>query len=342
MSETTNQIEPRTMAALTQSRYGAPEEVLSLQIVPVPDVGDEDVLIEVEASSINPADWHGVRGEPLIARVVIGLRSPSANSPGCDVAGVAAQVGRAVDGVKVGDRVIGYPPEKRRGGFAASAVVPADSVAILPNDVQSAHGACLPLAGGTALHAVRDHAQISSGQRVLIVGASGGVGSIAVQLAKHFGAHVTGVCSGRNVEFVRQLGADVVIDYTATNYASVPEGGAGYDSILQIGGTMPASQLRQALTTEGRLVVMGGDGGGRWLGAVGRIMRGVFSSPFGRGRIVTMNAVPTKADLETLLSLVSEGALRIYIDKTVPLSEVPDAIRQIETAHTRGKISVAI
>lgn len=342
MSESIHQTKPQTMVALTQSRYGAPEAVLSLQTVPVPEIGSDDVLVAVEASSINPADWHGVRGEPLIARVVLGLRTPSAVCPGCDVAGVVAQVGRNVEGIKVGDRVVGYTPEKHRGGFAPLAAVPMTNIALIPDGVDVPAAACLPLAGATALHALRDHAKIESGQRVMIVGASGGVGSLALQIAKHYGAEVTGVCSSRNVAWVQDLGADAVIDYTTTEYVVAPDGTDGYDAIIQVGGSMPASRLRRALTPTGHLVLVSGDGGGRWFGPIGRIVRGVAMSAFGRGRVITMNAVPTSEDLEFLVSLVSDGSLHVNIDKTVPLAAVPEAIGELETGHTRGKISVAI
>lgn len=342
MSESMNQTGPQTMVALAHSRYGAPEDVLSLQTVPVPEIANDGVLIAVEAGSINPADWHGVRGEPLLARVVLGLLAPSATCPGSDVAGVVTQVGPEVRSVRVGDRVVGYTPEKSRGGFAELAAVPVTSIALVPDNVDAADAACLPLAGATALQAVRDHALLSSGQRVMIVGASGGVGSLAVQIAKHFGADVTGVCSTPNVALIRELGADAVIDYTSAEYTVRPNGTDGYDLIIQAGGSMPASQLRRALTPTGRLVVVSGDGGGRWFGPIGRIARGVGLSSFGRGRVVTMNAVPTTDDLEFLVGLVSDGLLRVHIDRTVSLAAVPEAISEVELGHTRGKISVRI
>lgn len=331
-----------TMSAVTQHRYGPPETVLVVESVDKPSISPDELLIRVEASSINPADWHGIRGEPLVARVVIGLRAPSYTSPGCDVAGVVERVGASVAGFSPGDRVVGYTPDKQRGGFAEFAAVPQDSVGLIPDGVAATDAACLPMAGGTALQAIRDHAQVSPGQRVMIVGASGGVGSLAVQIAKVLGAHVTGVCSGRNVEFVRGLGADEVIDYASSDYSIVPDGGDSFDSIIQLGGSMPASKLRKALTSDGRLVVASGDGGGRLFGPVGRILRSVASSPFGRGKVLTMNAVPTTDDLEYLVGLVEAGDLRVPISTTVTLAEVPAAIRDIETAHTRGKISVMI
>lgn len=332
----------KTMSAVTQDTYGPPEDVLAVETCPLPSIGDDELLVSIEASSINPADWHSVRGEPLVARVAIGLGAPAFDSPGCDAAGIVEQVGNSVTGFSIGDLVLGYPPEKRRGGFAEYAAVPASNAALIPESVSFAEAACLPLAGGTALQAVRDHAVVESGQRVMVVGASGGVGSFAVQIAKTLGAHVTGVCSGRNVEFVRGLGADEVIDYVSSDYSIVDSDGEFFDAILQLGGTMPASQLRKALKPDGLLVMASGDGGGRLFGPIGRIVRGLASSAFGRGRVMTMNAVPTGPDLAYLVGLVASGEIRVPIEKSVTLAEVPNAIREIESAHTTGKISVVI
>lgn len=330
------------MSAVTQHIYGPPESVLAVEEVAVPSIATDELLIASEASSINPADWHSVRGEPLVARVSIGLRAPAFDSPGCDVAGVVEQVGDSVSGFSVGDRVLGYPPEKRRGGFAEYAAISASNAALIPERLSFAEAACLPLAGGTALQALRDHARVEPGQRVMVVGASGGVGSFAVQIAKTLGADVAGVCSGRNVEFVEDLGADEVIDYVSSDYSIVADEGELFDAILQLGGTMPTSQLRKALTPDGRLIMAGGDGGGRLFGPIGRIVGGLASSAFGRGHVTMMNAEPTTTDLDYLADLVASGALRVPIEKSVTLAEVPNAIREIETAHTRGKISVVI
>ena len=341
-TERMGDVSNKTMTAVRQEGYGSPTEVLSVEQLPVPEVDADEVLVSVEASSVNPADWHGVRGEPLVVRAVIGVGSPSYEVPGCDIAGVVERVGSDVTSVRVGDRVLGYPPEKARGGFAEVVAIPESNIARVPDEVSLADAACLPLAGATALHAIRDHAEVDAGQRVLVVGASGGVGALAVQIAKSRGARVTGVCSGRNVDFVRNLGADDVLDYRTVDYAELAADEPGYDSILQLGGAMPAARLRRALADDGRLVIVSGDGGGRWLGPIGRILRGVVMSRFGRGRVLTMNAVPSADDLAELASLVASGAVRVPIERTVSLDGVAAAIRDIETGHTRGKIAVAI
>lgn len=328
-----------TMQALIQTEYGDPEEVLSVRSVPVPSFDDDEVLVRVHASSINPADWHTVRGEPKIARVSLGLRSPRHDCPGCDVAGVLVSVGSAVRGLAVGDRVAAYLPEKKRGGFAEYVTVPSDNLAKITATTPFVDAATLPLAGGTALQAIRDHLAVGNGDRVMIIGASGGVGHFAVQLAKHYGAHVTGVCSASNVAAVHVIGANEVIDYANTDYTiRPPDPSLEYDAILQLGGTEPASALRRVLKPTGRLLVSSGDGGGTWFGPIGRILGRVLSSKFGRGRVFTMNALPTSEDIEYLAELRSAGDLTVSIERTCSLEDVPGAIRASETAHTRGKV----
>jgi NADPH:quinone reductase-like Zn-dependent oxidoreductase len=327
------------MKAVVYDGYGAPSEVMALEDVEVPTAGDGHVLVRVEATSVNPADWHLVRGEPRIARLQIGVRRPKERVLGGDVAGVVEAVGGGVTGRAVGDEVVGCPFDNGYGGFAEYASVPADLVVPKPAGVSFAEAATVPLAGLTALQGLRDHGRVAAGQHVMIIGASGGVGTLAVQIAKSLGAEVTGVCSTRNLDLVRSLGADHVVDYTAEPVTDRPE---RYDVVLQVSGQASPRACCRVLTKEGTLVQISGDSEGRWVGPVWRLIAGKLVSPFVPQRIATFTAKPVRADLEHLFALVEAGQLRPVIDRTYPLAEVPQALEYLELRHTPGKVAITV
>lgn len=326
-----------SMRAVIQDVYGPPEEVLRVEDVPIPDIADHEVLVRIRASSVNPADWHLVRGEPLIARLALGLRRPKHQGPGGDLAGTIELVGSAVSGFSAGDEVLGAPLEDRRGGCAEYCVTTSDRLVIKPPSLPWTQAGSLALAGVTAAEGLRSRLEVSEGTRVMIIGASGGVGSFAVQVARALGAEVTGVCSGPNVDFVRSLGADHVIDYTAGDYAA----GAGeYDAIFQLGGSRSASSLRPALSRNGRLLMATGEGGGRVLGPIGAIVKGSLLSLAVPQKIQTFNSSINRDDLQFLVDLIEQGKLSVAVDDVADLDGVPAAVAQIESTHTRGKIAV--
>ena len=327
------------MKAVVYEEYGAPSEVMSLEDVAVPTTGDGHVLVRVEATLANPADWHLVRGEPRIARLQIGVRRPKARVLGGDVAGVVEAVGGGVSGRAVGDEVVGCPFGNGYGGFAEYASVPSDLLVPKPAGVSFAEAAAVPLAGLTALQGLRDHGRVAAGQHVMIIGASGGVGTLAVQVAKAMGAEVTGVCSTRNLDLVRSLGADHVVDYTAEPVTDRPE---RYDVVLQVSGQASPRACCRVLTREGTLVQISGDSDGRWVGPIWRMVAGKLVSPFVPQRIATFTAKPVRADLEHLFSLVDSGALHPVVDRTYPLAEVPQALEYLELGHTPGKVAITV
>jgi NADPH:quinone reductase-like Zn-dependent oxidoreductase len=321
------------MRAITQDRYGSPD-ALELEELDQPVPKDDEVLVRVMASSANPRDWHLMRGLPLIARPQIGLRKPKWRFPGSDVAGVVETVGSGVTSFAPGDEVFA---NVESGGFSEYAPVPESVLARKPSNLTFEQAAVVPLAATTALQLLR-HGGVREGRQVLIVGASGGVGSFAVQIAKALGAHVTGVSSGGNVELVRSLGADEVIDYTREDFtASGP-----YDVIVQLGGTTSARALRRALKRDGALVLSSGEGGGRWFGPMGRLVSAMLLSPFVSQKIGSKTAKASAEDLDTLRTMIEAGELRPVIEQTYPLSETPEAIRRVETAHVRGKLAITV
>jgi NADPH:quinone reductase-like Zn-dependent oxidoreductase len=321
------------MRAITQDRYGSPD-ALELEELDRPVPKDDEVLVRVMASSANPRDWHLMRGLPLIARPQMGMRKPKFRFPGSDVAGVVEAVGSGVTRFAPGDEVFA---NVESGGFSEFACVPESVLARKPSNLTFEEAAAVPLAATTALQLLR-HGGVREGRRVLIVGASGGVGSFAVQIAKALGAHVTGVCSSGNVELVRSLGADGVIDYTSEDFtASGP-----YDVIVQLGGTTPARALRRALTRDGALVLSSGEGGGRWFGPMGRLVASMLLSPFVSQKIGSKTAKASAEDLDTLGAMIQRGEIRPVIEQTYPLSETPEAIRRVETAHVRGKLAITV
>jgi NADPH:quinone reductase-like Zn-dependent oxidoreductase len=318
------------MSALIQERYGAPAAVLELRAVETPPPGEGEVRVRVLAASVNPADWHLIRGEPFLVRLVAGLRAPKDSRVGGDFAGTIEAVGPGVSGFAVGDHVFGVA----NGSFGEVAVARADRIAPKPERLTFEEAACLPIAGCTALQALRDHAQLAAGDRVLVIGAAGGVGSLAVQIAKARGAQVTGVCSTANIEFVRSLGADAV-DYTG----SEPTG--TYDVVLQVAGDAGLDRLRSLLEPRGTLVMVGsGVGRDRKGGALGPLVRmakvGLVSRRNGK-RVRTFIAKVRRPDLKTLGGLVSPHVSRIY-----PLSETAAALTVIESGHVRGKLAIEI
>jgi len=327
------------MKAMVSMKYGPPD-VLELTEVEKPAPKDDEVLLKVRAASVNPADWHLLRGKPYIARLQLGLRKPKTRVLGCDVAGQVEAVGKKVKMLLPGDEVFGSPFMHGFGAFAESVCVSEDLLAPKPATLSFEQAAAVPLAASTALQGLRDHGGIEPGHRVLIIGASGGVGTFAVQIAKSFGAEVSGVCSTRNVEMVRSLGADHVIDYTVEDFTQ--SGQKKYDLIFQLAGTRSPSELRRALTSKGTLVQISGDSDGRWIGPVDRIIKALVLSPFVSQKLASFTVKPNKEDLQFLRQLIEAGKLTPVIDRTYSLSETPEAIRYLENGHVRGKVVISV
>ncbi len=325
------------MKAIAYEGYGS-ADVLEVKEVRKPDIESDGVLLRVRAASANPYDWHVMRGVPYIARLMAtGLRKPKYSVLGTDVAGEVEVVGNAVTRFRPGDEVFGFVGS---GGFAEYVSAPEKLLAVKPANLSFQQAATVPLAAVTALQGLRDAGAIRSGQKVLIVGASGGVGTFAVQIAKWYGAEVTGVCSTRNLAMVRSIGADRVIDYTREDFTRT---GQRYDLIFQLAGTASPSACRRALTAAGRLVLSSGDSPGRIIGPVGRIIKALLLSPFIGGQTMRpLIAKPSSADLQFLRELIEAGRITPVIDRTYALSEAPDAIRYLETGHARGKVVISV
>jgi NADPH:quinone reductase-like Zn-dependent oxidoreductase len=326
------------MKAIVYTRYGPPD-VLELTEVEKLATRDDEVLLKVRAASVNPADWHLLRGDPYIARLQLGLRRPKDRVLGCDVAGRVEAVGKNVTSLQTGDEVFGSPFMHGFGVFAECVRISEDLLAPKPVALSFEQAAAVPLAASTALQGLREHGRIEPGHKVLIVGASGGVGTFAVQVARSFDAEVSGVCSTRNVEMVRSLGADHVIDYTQEDFT---QSGHKYDLIFQLAGTRSPSECRRALSPEGTLVLSSGESDGRWIGPVGRIIKALVLSPFVSQKMVSFTVKPKKADLDFLKQLIEAGKLTPVIDTTYPLAEVPEAIRYLEEGHARGKVVISV
>jgi NADPH:quinone reductase-like Zn-dependent oxidoreductase len=323
------------LKAIVQSRYGS-ADVLSLADVDKPSVGDGEILIEIRAAGVDPGVWHLMTGLPLVMRVMgFGFRAPKNPVRGRDLAGRVIAVGTNVTQFEPGDSVFGTAD----GSFAEFACAREDTLAPMPANISFEEAAAIPTSACTALKALRDAGHVQSGQRVLVIGAGGGIGTFAVQLAKAFGAHVTGVCSTSKVELVRGLGADAVVDYTQNDFV---DGGTSYDLILDTAGNRPLSQLRPALTRKGTLVIIGGEGSGRWLGGIDRPLRAVLLSPFVSQTIKGLVAVAKADDLQLLKELVEAGKVKPVVERTYELTEAPDAIRELERGHTRGKLVVKL
>jgi NADPH:quinone reductase-like Zn-dependent oxidoreductase len=322
------------LKAITYHRYGSPE-VLELEEVDDPVVKDDEVLVRVRAASVNPRDWHFLRGLPSIMRPV-GLRIPKDGAFGSDVAGQVEAVGKAVTRFRPGDEVFAFV---LAGAFAEYVAVPEDVLGPKPANLTFEQAAAVPLAALTALQGLRDHGRIQPGQKVLIIGASGGVGTFAVQIAKSLGADVTGVCSTRNLDLVRSIGADQVIDYTRKDFT---RSGQKYDLILQLAGTRSPSDCRRALTSGGTLLLSSGESDGRWIGPLDRILKALVLSPFVSQRLAPFEAKRSGEDLQTLKELIEAGKVTPVIDRTYPLIETPEAIRYLEQGHARGKVVVTV
>ena len=323
-----------TIKAIVQERYGAPVDVLHLGDVPAPIAGDDEVTVRVLAASAFIGDWHIVTGLPYAIRAVSGLRAPKQHIKGQDFAGRVESVGSNVTGLRVGDEVFGT----FEGSFAEKARARLDRIAPKPENLTFEKAATVPSTGSTALQGLRDVGKVAPGQQVLIIGAAGGVGSFAVQIAKAFGAHVTGVCSTTKVDLVRSIGADEVIDYTRADFA---ETGRRYDLILDTAGNRSVSHLRRALAPRGTLVIGGGEGGGRWFG-VGRQLRAMALSPFVSQTLRTFIAKPNAEALLVLKEFIEAGKVTPVIGSTKALSEIPDAIQQLGEGHGRGKVVISV
>ena len=326
------------MKAIVRDSYGSPG-VLELTDIDKPEPADDEVLLRVHAASVNPADWHILRGAPYIARMQFGLRKPKDRVLGCDVAGHIEAVGKNVTMLQPGEEVFGSPFMHGLGAFAEWVCISEDLLAPKPAALSFEQAAAVPLAASTALQALRDHGRIEPGHKVLIIGASGGVGTFAVQIAKYFDAEVSGVCSARNVDMVRSLGADHVIDYTQEDFT---QSGQKYDLIFQLAGTRPPSECRRALTSKGTLILSSGESDGRWIGPVGRIIKALVLSPFVSQKMASFTVKPNKEDLRFLKQLIEAGTLTPVIDRTYSLSEIPEAIRYLEEGHARGKVVITV
>ena len=323
------------MKAIVQDTYGSPD-VLQLREIDKPVVGEDEVLVRVQAAGVDQGVWHSVAGLPYLFRIAgIGVRAPKNPVPGLDLAGRVEAVGGSVTLFQPGDEVFGTC----RGSFAEYASARADRLGPKPAKLSFEQAAAVPTSDATALQAVRDKGKVRPGQRVLVIGAGGGVGTFAVQLAKAFGAEVAGVCSTTKMELVRSIGADRVIDYTREDFA---DGRNRYDVILDIAGNRSLSHLRRALAPEGRLVIVGGEGGGKWFGGIDRQLRAQVVSLFVRQKLGTLIATARKEDLEELRGLVGAGKVTPVVDRTFPLGEVPEAIRYLRDGHARGKVVITV
>jgi NADPH:quinone reductase-like Zn-dependent oxidoreductase len=322
------------MKAIVREKYGS-ADVLELRDVDQPAVKPREVLIRVRAAGVDRGVWHLMTGLPYLGRLAFGLRTPRNPVLGIDVSGVVEAVGEGVTAIRPGDEVFG----SCNGSFAEYAAVREDRCAPKPAGLTFEQAAALPSSAVTALQAVRKHGRVQAGQRVLVIGAGGGVGSYAVQIAKASGAHVTGVCSTAKVELVRSIGADEVVDYTR---GDVTDTGRRYDLVLDIAGNRSLRRLRRVLTPRGTLVIVGGEGGDRLTGGLGRQFRAVLLSLVVRQRMRFFVAVSRRPDLETIRQLVESGAVRPAVDRTYPLAGAAEAIRDLEEGRVRGKAVVMV
>jgi NADPH:quinone reductase-like Zn-dependent oxidoreductase len=321
------------MKAIVHHEYGSPD-VLKLATVkkPVPD--ENEVLIKIHAAALNAADWHLMRASPFLVRLMFGFFKPRFPILGADVAGVVEAVGSNVTLFKPGDEVFGDTFAHKFGGFAEYVCMTEEAIVHKPANVSFQVAAAVPLAGVTALQALRDKGQIRKGQKVLINGASGGVGTFAVQLAKHFGAEVTAVCSNSKIDMVRSIGADHVIDYATENFT---QNGKRYDLIIAANGYHPITAYKRVLNPNGIYVMVGGAG---W-----QMFQAVVAGPFvsmGKKKMSNLSAKPNQDDLFYLKNLLEQGVIKPVIDRTYTLEEIPDAMRYLEEGHAKGKIVIEI
>jgi len=323
------------MRAIVQDRFGPPD-VLQLADTGLPEVGADDVLVRVHAAALNPADWHILRGDPLVARLMgVGLTKPKARVAGIDAAGVVETAGANVRGLRNGEEVLGFC----RGAFAEYACAAADMVVPKPAKLSFEQAAAVPVAATTALRGIRDVGQVKAGQQVLVNGAGGGVGTYAVQIAAALGAEVTGVCSTRNIELVRSLGAAHVVDYTREDFTG---GRSRYDVILDNVSDLPLTRLRRALAPKGILVLNGGGSPGHVFGPVAGILRAVVANAFVSQRLRPLPSRQNQAELLAVTGLIEAGKLMPVVDRTYPLADTVEGLRTVEQGHTRGKIVVTV
>ncbi len=323
------------MQAIVQDQYGS-ADVLRLGEVERPRVGERDVLVEVHAAGLDPGVWHLMSGRPYLVRLMgFGLRRPKDRVAGQDVAGRVAAVGAGVTRLRPGDAVFGTCS----GAFAEYARGREDTLAPKPANLTFEQAAVVPTSAATALQALRDVARVEAGQTVLVIGAGGGVGTFAVQIARAFGAEVTGVCSAAKTDLVRSIGARHAVDYAREDFAA---GRQRYDVILDTAGNRSLSHLRRALAPAGTLVIIGGEQGGPWLGGVDRQLRASLLSPFVRQTLGSLFSTVVAADLDRLRELLEAGKVVPVIGRTCPLSGVPDAMRQLAAGHARGKIAISV
>jgi NADPH:quinone reductase-like Zn-dependent oxidoreductase len=321
------------MRAIVQNRYGS-AEVLRLERVSRPELADNEVLVRVHAAGLSRGTWHLMTGKPYLMRLALGFRGPKWPVVGQDLAGTVVAAGSAVTRFSAGDEVFGIG----QGSFAEYTAAREDKLARKPVKITFEQAASVPVSALTALQGLRDVGRVKHGQKVLIVGASGGVGTFAVQLATAFGAEVTGVCSTTKLDLVRSLGADHVIDYTAADFA---DGAHQYDLILDIGGNASLARLRRALTPTGTLVIVGGEQGGNWTG-MSRQLQAIFLSRFVHQRLATFIATQNASDLEQLTDLIEAGAVSPTIDRMFPLEQIREAMRYLEAGNARGKVAITI
>ena len=323
------------MKAIVQDTYGA-TDVLQLRDIDKPEIADDEVLVRIHAAGVDRGVWHLMTGLAYPIRLAgYGLRAPKTPVPGMDLAGVVEAVGKDVTRFQPGDEVFGIG----KGAYAEYARAPEKKLAPKPANLTFEQAAAVAISGLTALQGVRDHGRVEPGQKVLIIGASGGVGTFAVQLAKAFGAEVTAVCSTTKVDLVRSLGADHVIDYTRDDFA---KGQQRYNVILDIGGNASLSRLRRALAPKGTLVIVGGETGGRWLGGYDRQLRARLLSRFVGQNLRSFINSENYQDMIVLTELIEAGKVTPVIDRTYPLTEVPKAIRYLEEGHARGKLVITV
>jgi len=323
-----------TMRAIVQEAYGS-ADVLHLTQIPTPTIAENEVLVRVHAAGLDRGTWHVTRGLPYALRLAFGVRAPKNPVPGMDLAGTVTAVGAAVTRFAVGDEVFGVG----KGSFAEYATARESQLALKPANISFKQASVVPVSACTALQALRAAGRIPPGQKVLILGASGGVGSYAVQLAKAAGAEVTGVCSAAKMDLVRSLGADHVLDYTTQDFA---DGTKHYDLILDIAGNPTLARLRKALTPTGTAVITGGEEGGSWTGSIDRQFRALALSPFIGQRLTMVMGTQDVADLEYLAGLIDAGTLTPTVDRSYPLEQVPDAMRYFDAGKVRGKIAITI
>ncbi|MEV1052585.1 NAD(P)-dependent alcohol dehydrogenase [Streptomyces sp. NPDC049887] len=323
------------MKAVAQDTYGS-AEVLELRDVPEPVAGDGEVLVRVRAAGVDAGVWHLMTGLPYLLRLMgYGLRAPKVPVRGREVAGRVEAVGAGVTRFRPGDEVFGFC----EGAFAEYATAREDRFVTRPANLSAEQAAAVPLSAVTALQALRDTGRVRAGQRVLVIGAAGGVGTFAVQLGKAFGARVTGVCSTTKTDLVRALGADEVLDYTREDYA---DGSRAFDLVVDTAGNAPLARLRRALNPRGTLVLVGGEGGGRWLGGTDRVLRAMLLSPFVRQRLCGLFSAERVEDLESLRELIEAGSVTPVVDRTYRLGELPEAIRYLRESGACGKVVITM